>query len=133
MSNDTPTKVFVYGTLKEGRRLDRKQLAVLRTSVKEATIVGSIYDLGPFPTIKLNDEHTVQGEVHTFESKDFGGVMALMDQIEGYNPSAPDRGLYNRHIVKATLTDGSIVEAWAYEINQDVDDSKRIESGIWEA
>ena len=46
-------KVFVYGTLKEGRPLDRKVFADLRLSVNPATIKGKIYHLNWYPGIKL--------------------------------------------------------------------------------
>ena len=127
-------KVFVYGTLKEGRPLDRKMLADLRTSVKEATIEGSIFTFkhASFPTIKLDGEGLVIGEVHTFPEKHMKDVVRTMDAIEGYNKSQPDKGLYNRHEVKATLKNGNVVMAWAYEYNGSVDPELRIEEGVWE-
>ncbi len=127
-------KVFVYGTLKEGRPLDRSALANLRTSVKEATIKGSIFTFkhASFPTIKLDGEGLVIGEVHTFPEKHMKDVVRMMDAIEGYNASRPDKGLYNRHEVKATLENGDVVTAWAYEYNGAVDPELRIEDGVWE-
>jgi len=127
-------KVFVYGTLKEGRPLDRKMLADLRTSVKEATIEGSIFTFkhASFPTIKLDGEGLVIGEVHTFPEKHMKDVVRTMDAIEGYNKSQPEKGLYNRHEVKATLKNGNVVMAWAYEYNGSVDPELRIEEGVWE-
>lgn len=125
-------KVFVYGTLKEGRPLDRKGLADLRTSVQDATIEGSIFDLGPFPTIKLDGKGLVIGEVHTFSDKHMDDVVQIMDAIEGYNKHDPANGLYNRHKVEATLKDGKVVTAWAYEYTRPVDPKKRIEDGVWE-
>ena len=55
-----------------------------------------------------------------------------MDAIEGYNKHAPDKGLYNRHKVEATLKDGNVVTAWVYEYNGDVDPAKRLKDGVWE-
>ena len=127
------TKVFVYGTLKKGRRLDRKAFADLRTSVQEATIEGSIFDLGPYPTIKLDGKGLVIGEVHTFPEKHMENVKRVMDSIEGYNSSYPDKGLYNCHKVKATLKDGEVVVAWTYEYNGPVDPECRIKEGVWPA
>lgn len=125
-------RMFVYGTLKQGRPLDRPIFAKLRTNVVEATIKGGIYNLGWFPTIKLADKGTVQGEVHTFPKEEIAKILNIMDSIEGYNASDPKRGLYNRHIVDATLPNGKIVKAWAYEYNKDVDPKKRIKAGVWE-
>jgi gamma-glutamylcyclotransferase (GGCT)/AIG2-like uncharacterized protein YtfP len=128
-----PTKVFVYGTLKVGGRLDRGSLKKARTSVENATIVGAIYSLGPYPTIKLDKEGEVVGEVHTFHGDDFDAILSTMDMIEGYNPAKPENGLYNRHVVSAKLEDGTTTEAWAYEYNGDVPEDKRIKSGVWSA
>ena len=127
-------KVFVYGTLKEGRPLDRKTLADLRTSVKEATIEGSIFNFkhASFPTIKLDGKGLVIGEVHTYPEKHMKDVMQVMDATEGYNHSHPHQGLYNRHEIKATLKDGNVVTAWAYEYNGEVDQELRIKEGVWE-
>ena len=125
-------KFFVYGTLKEGRPLDRMKFADLRTSVEDASIVGSIFSLGPYPTIKLDGEGLVIGEVHTFPEKHVEDIRHTMDSIEGYNRTFPDKGLYNRHQVEATLSNGKVVTAWAYEYNGAVDPKKKLVDGVWE-
>lgn len=126
-------RFFVYGTLKEGRPLDRKMFADLRTSVKPAKIKGSIFSLGPYPTIKLDGKGMVVGEVHTFPADKIDDVRRTMDGIEGYNATAPDRGLYNRHVVEATLEEnGKSVKAYAYEYNGSVDPKRRLDDGVWE-
>lgn len=127
-----PTKVFVYGTLKKGRPLDRSSFANTRISVKEGTIRGSIYSLGPYPTIKLDDKGKVHGEVHEYRPEDFDDILSTMDMIEGYNSKAPERGLYNRHVVEVTLDDGTVEEAWAYEYNGQVDEKRLLKDGVWE-
>ena len=127
-------KVFVYGTLKEGRPLDRTMLAEMRLSVKDATIEGSIFTFkhASFPTIKLDGEGVVVGEVHTYPQKHMKHVLSLMDAIEGYNHHHPHQGLYNRHEVLATLESGDIETAWTYEYNGKVDPDLRIKEGVWE-
>jgi gamma-glutamylcyclotransferase (GGCT)/AIG2-like uncharacterized protein YtfP len=125
-------RFFLYGTLKEGRPLDRPTLAKLRTKVQPATIEGSIFDLGWYPTIKLDGKGQVIGEVHTFPKEHVDDVRRMMDQIEGYRKDNPEKGLYNRHIIKAKLEDGSEVKAFVYEYNGKVGDDRRIEEGVWE-
>jgi len=127
-------KVFVYGTLKEGRPLDRRGIANLRCDVADATIEGSIFNFkhAGYPTIKLDGEGLVIGEVHTFPEKHMAEVVQIMDAIEGYNKHDPKKGLYNRHKIKATLKNGDVVIAWAYEYNGTVDPELRIKEGVWE-
>ena len=134
MSRATTKNVFVYGTLKQGRPLDRPEFASLRTNVRPASIVGSIYSLGAYPTIQLDGQGIVQGEVHSFSEQDFGCVLDLMDRIEGYDASNPSAGLYTRHVVDATLLDhkGETIRAWVYEYNGDVNSSRRLAGGVWE-
>lgn len=126
------TNVFVYGTLKEGRPLDRKMFAKARTNVERATIIGSIFSLGPYPTIKLDGRGKVHGEIHTYSEADFPDMLRTFDMIEGYNVKKPEQGLYTRHVIKATTDDGKTVEAWAYEYNGSIGDDRRLEDGVWE-
>ena len=140
------TSVFVYGTLKQGRPLDRPALSALRTAVQPASIVGSLYSLGPYPTVRLDGQGTVHGEVHTFAPQDFGQVLEMMDQIEGYDAADPSAGLYTRHVVEATLSlenkddhgngetkAGATTRAvWVYEYNGIVNPCDRLASGVWE-
>ena len=125
-------KVFVYGTLKEGRPLDRKVFADLRLSVNPATIKGKIYHLNWYPGIKLG-KGTAHGEIHEFHEKEMKDVITLMDRIEGYREGSDEKGnLFNRRIVKATLEDGEEVDAYAYEYNGKVEDRQLVKSGVWE-
>jgi len=78
-----PTRVFVYGTLKVGGRLDRVSLKNARTAVRNAIITGAIYNLGSYPTIKLDKDGEVIGEVHTFHKDNFDAVLSTIDMIEG--------------------------------------------------
>lgn len=126
------TKVFVYGTLKRGRPLDRSLFEKARKGVDEATITGNIYSLGPYPTVKLDGNRVVHGEVHTYDKEDFDDILKTMDLIEGYNPRKPDEGLYNRFVVDAELKDGKKVKAWVYQFNGEVPKERLIKSGIWE-
>ena len=135
------TSVFVYGTLKQGRPLDQPELAALRTHVQPATIIGSIYSLGAYPTIQLDQQGIVQGEVHSFRDQDFAQVLRLMDRIEGYDAANPSAGLYTRHVVEATLLHGqhdatasttTTTPVWVYEYNGRVDPSRRLYGGVTE-
>jgi gamma-glutamylcyclotransferase (GGCT)/AIG2-like uncharacterized protein YtfP len=125
--------VFVYGTLKEGRPLDREVFANTRLSVTPATIVGSIYNLGPYPAIKLQGKGLVQGEVHQFTKDDIKDIISLMDRIEGYDPKRKEKhNLYNRRVVTAKTKDGEKMEAYVYEYSDKPKDALKIDDGLWE-
>lgn len=128
------TKVFVYGTLKVGGKLDRESLAKRRTSVVTATIVGKLYDAGWYPAVKLGGKSVVHGEVHEFGKKDISSIVETMDRIEGYNSREKDeRNLYVRRIVIAKSKDGEKMKAYVYEFSSDLPEKRRVKSGVWEA
>lgn len=124
-------KFFMYGTLKKNHHFDHKFLSDHRTSVQNATIRGDIFNLGSYPTIKLDGKGLVVGEIHTFPEECLEQIRSTLDHIEGYSKSNPEKGLYNRHKVQATLKNGEMVEVWVYEYNGDVNPNWKIESGEW--
>ena len=104
-------RMFVYGTLKEGRPLDRPLFAKTRTSVEEGTITGKIYHLGGYPGVKLEGSEKVQGEVHEFRAKDMKAILSQMDAIEGYREGRDEKiNHYNRRIVTVTTKGGGKVD-----------------------
>lgn len=125
-------RVFVYGTLKEGRPLDRKMFKELRKKVTEATTEGTIYNLGRFPGVRLDEEGIVHGEVHEFDKKDIKVVIQIMDGIEGYSPERDEKSnFYNRRVITATTKDGKKLKAYIYEFGRKIKDHK-LEDGVWE-
>jgi gamma-glutamylcyclotransferase (GGCT)/AIG2-like uncharacterized protein YtfP len=69
----------------------------------------------------------VWGEV--YETSEPAPVLAALDEIEGYRPNEPDRSLYLRVMVDATLEDGHLEKAWAYFYNAPLGGAQRITSG----
>jgi gamma-glutamylcyclotransferase (GGCT)/AIG2-like uncharacterized protein YtfP len=69
----------------------------------------------------------VRGEV--FEISDVPTVLAALDRIEGYRPAEPERSLYNRVRVSATLDNGRTEEVWVYFYNAPLGRAPRITSG----
>ena len=67
------------------------------------------------------------GEV--FEITDPPAVLAALDRIEGHRPAEPERSLYNRVRVSATLDDGRTEEVWVYFYNAPLGRAQRITSG----
>ena len=69
----------------------------------------------------------VRGEV--FEMADASKVLAALDRIEGYRAAEPERSLYTRASVPATLDDGRTEDVWVYFYNAPLGRAPRITSG----
>jgi len=108
------TKIFVYGTLKKGGRLQTG----LETKVTKDTLKGTMYSLRAFPGIKLEGDSKVYGEVHEVDEK----YLPLYDRIES------EGWLYSR---KEVVTESGTV-CWVYEIIQDLPEELIIEEGVWQ-
>ena len=125
--------MFVYGTLKEGRPLDRSLFAETRKSVREAAITGKIYNLGSYPGIRLEGDEEVHGEVHEFRAKDMATILSIMDSIEGYREGRDEKqNLYNRRSVTAVTKDGEKVTVYVYEYGREIPEDRRLKDGVWE-
>ena len=120
--------VFFYGTLMSGfKRPGRSRIDPKLTPVGRGSITATLFDLGIYPAaIPASDERVV-GEVHRMLDAD--GVLAALDEIEGYRPSLPDASLYTRVETAVTLDDGRVESAWVYFYNAPLGQAQRIASG----
>lgn len=87
--------VFVYGSLLRGLHLH----GYLDNSrfVGQATIAGSLRDLGHFPALVLDEgDGRVAGEVYAVTAD----TLNSLDRVEGYD-RVSDRGMYQRRTVTA--------------------------------
>lgn len=84
-------------------------------------IPGTLYDLGPYPGLTLDEEETVVGELYGVTEQD----LTRIDRFEG--ATGPDP-LYERQQVELTSPDTA---AWVYEYAGSVAEADRIESGDW--
>lgn len=125
--------MFVYGTLKEGRPLDRPLFAKTRKSVREGTIKGKIYELGSYPGVRLEGKGEIQGEAHEFRPKDIKAILMQMDGIEGYREDRDEKhNHYNRRVVTVVCKDGGKIDAYVYEYGRELPEERRIKAGVWE-
>lgn len=123
-----PERIFFYGTLRTG--FDRTARAGVDTFLKftgRAWIKGKLFDLGIYPAAVPATDSRVWGEV--FEMVDAPAVLGALDRIEGYRPAEPERSLYTRVQVAATLDDGRTQDAWVYFYNAPLGRAPRIASG----
>jgi gamma-glutamylcyclotransferase (GGCT)/AIG2-like uncharacterized protein YtfP len=119
---------FFYGTLMTG--FDRRRRAGIESQVKYAGrgwIHAALYDIGIYPAAVPAPDGRVWGEV--CEMIEPGHVLAVLDEIEGFTPGDPDRSLYTRHRVPATLDDGRVMPVWVYFYNAPLGQAPHIPSG----
>jgi gamma-glutamylcyclotransferase (GGCT)/AIG2-like uncharacterized protein YtfP len=121
--------VFFYGTLMAPFNRPGRQRITPKLQFKgRGTIRAALYDLGIYPAaIPVEDASVVWGEIYAMT--DAQGVLAVLDEIEGYRPSEPDRSLYTRVSTDATLENGEVVKVWAYFYNAPLGQAERIDSG----
>ena len=121
--------VFFYGTLMAPfNRPGRQRITPKLTYLGRGTIKAALFDLGIYPAaIPAQDQSVVWGEV--YETDDPAGVLSVLDEIEGYRPSDPNRSLYTRVLTDVTLEDGGAKQAWAYFYNAPLGQAQRIASG----
>ncbi len=123
-----PDRVFFYGTLRTGfNRTTRAGIDALLQFVGRGWIQGKLFDLGIYPAAVPASDARVRGEV--FEMTDPPTVLAALDRIEGYRSSEPERSLYTRAHVAATMDDGRTEEVWVYFYNAPLGQAPRIASG----
>jgi gamma-glutamylcyclotransferase (GGCT)/AIG2-like uncharacterized protein YtfP len=121
-------QVFFYGTLRTGfNRTTRAGIDTFLRFAGRASIAGKLFDLGIYPAAVPASDARVWGEV--FEMADPTKVLAALDRIEGYRPAEPDRSLYTRVRVPATLDDGRTEDVWVYFYNAPLGRAPRITSG----
>jgi gamma-glutamylcyclotransferase (GGCT)/AIG2-like uncharacterized protein YtfP len=121
-------KIFFYGTLRTGfNRTTRAGIDAFLKFSGRGSIKGKLFDLGIYPAAVPASDARVWGEV--FEMSDAPKVLAALDRIEGYRQAEPDRSLYMRSRVAATLDDGSSEDVWVYFYNAPLGRAPRIASG----
>ena len=118
----------MYGTLLGGRRPAAIARAAARlAALGPATVRGRLYDLGEYPGLVLDP---AADEVHgTILTVPDDGVLAALDAYEGFEPGHPDRSLFVRTRVEATLGDGQAHECFVYVYNRDPAGAPRIVDG----
>ena len=120
--------VFFYGTLMSGfSRPGRLRLNTHLKPVCRGSIEAALFDLGIYPAAVPAADSRVWGEVHRMV--DVSTVLGALDEIEGFTPEEPERGLYTRAEIPVRLDDGRVEFAWAYFYNAPLGNAPRIESG----
>ncbi|UVH55186.1 gamma-glutamylcyclotransferase [Variovorax paradoxus] len=117
--------VFVYGTLRRGGRNDIARYRPTPVLVGEASIAGTLYDLGAYPGVVLGGVGRVKGEVYVVEP----AVEAALDVLE--EVADDDSGEYIKRQVRVDVG-GQWFDCLVYEIHPTRIAGRRvIESGDW--
>jgi gamma-glutamylcyclotransferase (GGCT)/AIG2-like uncharacterized protein YtfP len=110
--------IFLYGTLlpQHAPPAMRRLLEDFRPC-GEGWVRGVLYDFGAHPGAVLNDatDQLVYGVV--FQMPDDVGVLAQLDDYEGFDAKSPGSCLFVRKRYPVALADGNVVQCWIYEYN----------------
>lgn len=104
-----PETLFVYGSLLPG--LPLHPLLASAIPLGPGRIQGRLYDLGEYPGAVEAQDGRVHGEAYRLRDP---GLLALLDDEEGYDPANEAGGLFLRRRIPVTLADGRVVMAWVY-------------------
>ncbi|MEU8969013.1 gamma-glutamylcyclotransferase family protein [Streptomyces monashensis] len=106
---------FVYGTLRPGEANHDLFLRGRTAAEEPARLPGAVLYDGPgYPYAVEHQGAEIHGELVTARPEPYDGLLAALDRLEEYAPSAP-RNLYERvarYVVRDT--DGTAVRAWVY-------------------
>jgi gamma-glutamylcyclotransferase (GGCT)/AIG2-like uncharacterized protein YtfP len=113
--------VFVYGTLRQGGVREMPQIFPDAKFVGQASVSGSLYDLGTYPGLLLDESSSlVIGEVYEIDDE----TLYKLDEIE----AASD---YGRKQVEVSL-DNQRMRCWIYAPDsKGYSDRTLITSGDW--
>jgi gamma-glutamylcyclotransferase (GGCT)/AIG2-like uncharacterized protein YtfP len=117
--------VFVYGTLRRHGRNDIARFRPAPVFVGEASIAGTLYDLGAYPGVVLGGAGRVKGEIYRIEPE----VEAALDRLE--EVADDDSGEYVRRQVRVAFG-ARRLDCLVYEIHPTrIVGCRVIESGDW--
>jgi gamma-glutamylcyclotransferase (GGCT)/AIG2-like uncharacterized protein YtfP len=122
--------IFFYGTLMTPfNRPGRRRVDSNLQFKGHGSIAAALFDLGIYPAAIPADRDgaRVRGEV--YQMNNAAAVLEVLDEIEGFSSTEPDRSLYTRQPTPVRLDDGTVTHAWAYFYNAPLGQAERIESG----
>lgn len=101
--------VFVYGTLRRGEVNDINQLIPTPEFIGGSSVGGSLYPLGWYPGLVLDDRSRVVGEVYAISPQ----LETKLDEIEGLLPEPT--GEYLKRDVELVVGERTVT-CFVYEI-----------------
>lgn len=113
--------LFVYGTLR--KHLAHEMHGVLKRAARlvgEATVQGTLYDLGAYPALVVAGagEGRVTGELYALDPGGVQTVLESLDAYEGCTAADPEPHEYRREVLSVRIAEGSEIAAWTYLLNR---------------
>ncbi|MEV6670275.1 gamma-glutamylcyclotransferase family protein [Streptomyces sp. NPDC051162] len=133
-----PLPVFVYGTLRPGRRNHTVFLLGRTVAEEPARLRGAVLFEGPgYPYAVADPEGEVVGEVLWLPADRHDALLASLDALEGYEPGG-SANHYVRVVRPVQLLGGDTVRAWTYLAEEGLAArlrrrGRRVEGGNWQA
>ncbi len=106
--------LFVYGTLRRGFRLHHNLKRLGAQFVGKGEVQAELFDLGEFPGARASTKpgKMVAGELYRLHK--VLNSLQVLDQIEGFSPGNPEKGMFQRATTEVTLPNGERRLAWVY-------------------
>ena len=122
--------VFFYGSLITGQsgREELPGIEKMISLISQASVAGTLFDLGDYPGLILGDQGLVFGEVYRIHRESAQQLLDRLDIFERFDPTNRSESLFIRQIVR--LVEPSI-DAWLYTYNQDTHGHSIVASGQW--
>jgi gamma-glutamylcyclotransferase (GGCT)/AIG2-like uncharacterized protein YtfP len=121
--------LFVYGTLRRGFERHHHLVRLKAKCCGKGEVAGKLFDLGCYPGARPSgrEGEWIRGEVYQLRRPERD--LRVLDEIEGFNPSAPERGEFVRETAEFILDNAARRRAWVYWLRGGVATTRRIASG----
>lgn len=124
--------ILTYGTLRRGHG-NSKMFGLHdpnnATYIGPYKVKGGLYDLGWYPGWKDDDNGETICDLWKIHNQ---SIINRLDSYEGYTPSNPTGGLYNKKTVRLhTIDTDEPFDAMIYEYNGSVSEKDRVTHGDW--
>ncbi len=123
--------LFVYGTLLSS--VPSSMAKFLRRRAKligQATINGTLFDLGMYPGLTTGGSGEVVGEVYALDASRDKETLEMIDSYEGVMGEAEDE--YRHEEVTCRLADGKRIAATTYVLKKPPGKAAKISGGDYE-
>ena len=124
-------QLFVYGSLRSGFRSPAYEyISRYFTLLGEATVKGSLFDMGTYPAaLPTTENNFITGELYNIKSNDeFSWAIGQLDDYEGVDVEIDEVQMYRRELTEVYFNN-QCTHAWIYWYNGSVIGKPVIPSG----